>query len=131
MQCRHQVKMDENVHRAGFIQQKAEYVEFLCAGSHALDSLTAALGELQGCTPHLLGCHRHGDRPGPGSFDFWCMTWTCRPTALPTHRQGLEVCLTWVQLLALQFASCENMEDSLWVSFFICVNDYGYNSHQI
>lgn len=105
--------MDENVYRVGLTQQKMQYMEFLCAGSQALDSLAAALGDLQSCFAPPLGCCESRDRLGPGLFDFRCTARTSKLTALPTHFLGLKVCLTWIQVLALPLTSCENMGDSL------------------
>lgn len=133
MQCWHQVKMDDKVYKAGFVQQKRQYLELLCAWCQALDSLTAALGEPQNRTACPLRCCRKREARAKCVRPFPCTTGTSKRAALTTCPPGREVCLTWVQ--SLQFTSLPVVRmwetQFLWVSFFLCVNDCEFgNSHQ-
>lgn len=59
--------MDGNVYKAGFIQQKIQYVEFRYAWCHALDSLQLPLGSFRTASP--LPLDAAGEGTGPSLFD--------------------------------------------------------------
>lgn len=100
-----------------------EPVELLSAWSYVLVSSRAIV------PPSNAG--DRGFRPAPSLFDSGCISRTSKHTV--PHLLGLEVFLTWVQVLGLQLNNCKILGDSLpfWGSLFLCVNEYVcVNSHR-
>lgn len=92
------------------------------------------------CPPGLSEWHRPSPRvlreSGQARNRFvWLFrcTRTSKLTALPTHFPGFKVRMTGSTAGPAIYQLWEHgrLTSFLWVSFFLRVNDYGYNSHQI
>ena len=102
--------MEEKAYKAGFIQQKTQCVELLrvVRGVEKLiDPLQLPSGSFSAASPLPWMLQEWGGARTKCVGLFWCAGRTSGFTALPTHLPGWDVRLTWVQLLALQFASRE------------------------